>query len=130
MSEHTIERIKEIIETIVSSYDKLKEFEKNSCPKEKLENELITIRDISGEVPSLLVQIFKENPEQMQSLLTLGSMFKMPFVGMISLMIPLIKQQQNPSNDWIKTQSSLAIAMMNENNTMDALKAILVFFRK
>jgi len=44
-------------------------------------------------------------------------------------MIPLIKQQQNPNDDWIKTQSSLAIAMMNENSTMDALKAILVIFR-
>ena len=130
MSDHTIERIKEIIETLVKSYDKLKKFEKNSCPKEQLENELITVRDTAGEIPSLLTQIFKENPEQMQSLLSLGSMFKMPFIGMISLMIPLIKQQQNQNDDWIKTQSSMAIAMMNENGTMDALKAILTFFRK
>lgn len=129
MTDHTIERIKEIIETIVNSYDKLKEFEKNSCLKEQLENELITIRDTAGEFPSLLAQIFKENPEQMQSLLSLGSMFKMPFIGMISLMIPLIKQQQNITDDWIKTQSSLAIAVMNENNTMDALKAILTFIK-
>jgi len=130
MSDHTIERIKEIIETIVKSYEKLKEFEKNSCSKEQLENELITVRDTAGEIPSLLTQIFKENPEQMQSLLSLGSMFKMPFIGTISLMIPLIKQHQNPNDDWVKTQSSMSIAMMNENGTMDALKAFLTFFRK
>jgi len=129
MSDHTIERIKEIVETITASYDKLKEFEKNSCHKEQLEKELITIRDTAGEIPSLLVQIFKEHPEQMQSLLSLGSMFKMSFIGTISLMIPLIKQNQNPNDEWIKTQSSMAIALMNENGNMDALKAILILFR-
>lgn len=65
----------------------------------------------------------------MQSLLNLGSMFKMSFIGTISLMIPLIKQQQTITDDWIKTQSSMAIALMNENGNMDTLKAILTFFR-
>jgi len=129
MTDHTIERIAEIIMTITTSYDQLKEFEKNGCTKEKLENELISIRDTAGEIPSLLAQIFKEHPEQMQSLLNLVPMFKMPFTGTISLMIPLIKQQQNITDDWIKTQSSMAIALMNENSTMDALKAILTFLR-
>jgi hypothetical protein len=129
MVDHTIERIKGIIETIVTSYDKLKEFEKNSCQKEQLENELINIRDTAGEIPSLLAQIFKEHPEQMQSLLSIAPLFKMPFVTTISLMIPLIKQQQSITDDWIKIQSSMAIALMNENSAMDALKAILTFFR-
>ena len=129
MVDHTLERIKDIIETITTSYDKLKEFEKNSCPKEQLENELIIIRDTAGEIPSLLAQLFKEHPEQMQSLLHVGSMFKMSFVSTISLMIPLIKQQPTITNDWIKTQSSMAIALMNENGNMDALKGILTFFR-
>ena len=124
---HSVDRILSLLDSIISSYDKLRDFESKGCSKDDLEKELIIIRDTAGEVPSLLSQIFKEDPNQLQLMNTYATLFKMPFVSTLAILIPSIKMQSNPSGDWLKTQSSLAIALMNE--TVNLMKAVQTFFR-
>lgn len=129
MANHSIERVMVLIENIVSSYDKLRGFESNGCSKDDLERELISIRDTIGEVPSLLTQIFKENPNQLQLITTYASLFQMPFVSTLAMMIPSIKMQKTTSKEGLKSQASLAIALMNQNGTIHLLKAVQTFLR-
>jgi len=129
MKDHTSDRILSLMETITSSYDKLREFESKGCSKDNLENELISIRDTGSEIPSLLAKIYKENPDQFQILINYIPILKMSFLNTIAILIPAIKMQQNPTPDWLKTQASLAIALMRENGTIDILKAVLTFLR-
>lgn len=126
---HSVDRILSLLDSIISSYDKLRDIESKGCSKNELEQELINIRDTAGEVPSLLSQIFKENPNQLQLITQYAPLFKMSFVSTIAIMIPSIKMHENPSIEWLKTQASLAIALMNENGTIDLLKAVQTFLR-
>lgn len=129
MVNHSIERIMVLIESIVSSYDKLRKFESDGCSKEDLEKELIMIRDTTDEIPSLLTQIIKENPSYAQLMTTYAPLFQMPFISTLTMMIPTIKMQENATKEWLKTQASLSIAFMNQNGTIGLLKAVQTFFR-
>ncbi|QLH08928.1 hypothetical protein [Candidatus Nitrosotenuis sp. DW1] len=110
------------MDEIVSSYDKLRGFESSGCTKEELLKELINIRDVSGEMPSLLVTILKENPQYAQVLAQFVGLFKPPFLPTIKSLIPLYNTQ-TIATEW-KTQASFIMAIMNNDGYIDGIKAI------
>lgn len=130
MSNHTIERIRDVLSHIIDSYDNLKKLESTGGTKDQLRNELIILRDACDELPSLFIQTAKDANLDFNKILPLASIFKADFINGIRALIMTLSEPNFPSTeDWIKKQANLAVTMMNLNETINTYRMIYALLK-
>lgn len=130
MSDSGYDRLIHIIDEITKSYDNLRKFESEGCTKGELEKLLIHIRDVSGEIPSMVTVFYKENPASIPMLEKFIQILKPPFLQTFYYQLLLFATTPNPDAAWLKTQVAMTIAIMNGDGWVDGLKAIRTFLKK
>lgn len=129
MSDSSHDRLIHILNEFAKSYDKLRIYESESCSKDELEKLLVHIRDVAGEIPSMLTIMFKENPSAIPMLQPFIQMLKPPFLQTLHLQLILFSTTLNPDLTWVQTQVKMTIGYMNGDGWVDGIKAMRTFLR-
>lgn len=113
MSSHVVDRIKDYLEQLIESYNKIKQIELNGSTKEELRKELIQIRDSCEELPALFAQTAKEANLDFDKIKSITDLFKIDFLNGIRAQIMVLTQSNSSDNvEAMKVQASMTVALM------------------
>lgn len=130
MSDKATDRLFHILDEITISYDKLRKYESEGCSKNDLEKILIHVRDVVGEIPSMMTVWYKENPSQMPIIQQFIPIIRPSFTQTLHMQLLLFASTPNPDSAWIKTQIEMAIGYINGDGWIDIIKAFRTFLRQ
>ena len=130
MVSHTMERMLNVTNEIIESYNQLRKYETDGCTFDELRKSLIHARDTAEELPPLTALMLKENPSQIDTVKEFVKIFKVPFLSTLKVHILSVSNiPKDIGSDWIKTQATMAVTYMNLDGFIDGLRVLGSFLR-
>ncbi|MDE2589422.1 MAG: hypothetical protein KGL95_07130 [Patescibacteria group bacterium] len=120
MTKLLINEIIENINKILNSYDKLHEFEKKDCSHEQIRKELLTLRNSTERLASLIP---KFNQKVVQTT-DLADVFKITYFPTLKIHLMYLSENQESKHNLLKIQARIAITYLNVDGGMDKLKTL------
>lgn len=113
---------------ILNSYDRLHEFEKKGCTYEQIRKELVTIKNSTESLSSIIPKLMKVRSINVETQ-NINDVFKISYFPTLKIHLVYLSENQESKNELLKIQARLAITYLNVDECMNSLKILRTLLR-